>query len=76
MHSTSMFGATMPEASINEDSDLGSCEDNVRLPPEAGQWSPMHEVAQAKPVQLPTKSKLGSGVPSGKTAHSLAYRLG
>ena len=54
--------AAMPEASVDEDRDLGWAEDDVSGHPEPANGLPMNPVAQPKPMQFGTKREFRPGV--------------
>ncbi len=70
-----MLRTTVPEAAVDEHCHLYSREDDVRLPTEARQWAPVHEVAEPPSVELSAQRQLWSGVLPGQAAHLASHGL-
>ncbi len=60
---TAVLGAAVPDAPVDEDSDLGTSEGDVGLPGEVGQRSSVDAVAQPSTAQNPPQAQLRSRVP-------------
>lgn len=70
-----MLRTTVPEAAVDEHCHLHSRKDDVRLPTEAGQWAPVHEVAESPSVELSAQRQLWPGVLPGQAAHLPSHGL-
>ncbi|BBU24301.1 Uncharacterised protein [Mycobacterium xenopi] len=68
-----MLAASMPEAAVDENCDLLSCERYIDCAaPHTGDRV-MHTVAQSSSVQKPTQINLGTGVAARVPAHLLRH---
>ncbi len=66
-----VLGAAVPKAPVHEDSDLGTKKNDVGLPGEAWQWTPVDAVAPAASVEDAAERQLG---PVSRRARALIFR--
>jgi len=57
MMSTAMLGASMPEASIDENRESLPCEYHISPSVQSGLWSEVNSVPQPKPMKLSSKTE-------------------
>lgn len=65
-----MLRARVPEATVNEDRDLGRAEQHVRTSSTHLRQRRVDSVPESAAVGLPPEEHLGSGVPTRRTAHT------
>lgn len=68
----SMLTATVPEASIDENSELCSREHDVRTSAEVRQWPCVNAIAQAALVEQGPQRELLRRIPTSNLLHALA----
>jgi hypothetical protein len=57
-----MNRATVPKASVNEDSDADARKNDIGLAPQTLERPPMDEVSESEPKQLTTDRQLQAGI--------------
>jgi len=68
-----VFGATVPEAAVNEHGNMQAGEYDVRLSAEPLQRCTIHSKTKSVRVELTSDRDLGRCVPGGLPAHPLAH---
>jgi hypothetical protein len=68
---TRVCGTPVPKASVDEYSYMPTRKHKVGFSPKFRDWSTVHEVAQASPVEFAPQSQFWQCVPTGLPAHSL-----
>ena len=58
-----MHGTSMPEAPVHEHGNLAAWEHDVRSSVQPLQWTPVDEIAQPAPMQLPGAGRAPVGCP-------------
>lgn len=64
-----MLWAAVPEATIDEDGDTCTSEDDISGSAKAGQWPKVHSVTQAHGMKKAPNSQLRLGVPGAVALH-------
>lgn len=67
-----MLWTPVPEASVNEHSDLGWTKDDVRTTSNAMKWPIIHSVTETGPVKEPPNGELWSRIPRPVRLHDSA----